>query len=793
MNNALNGNFAEIRQPQGPIEDASDFSSGSITFMSVFMAVLKRPWIVFLSLLIVLVPLSFYLLNLSTVYKSFASVMISIREASFFDPVSIVGGTRSDVKPSRYYTSIIASRAFRDEVAQQINSLNPQMPTDSIANIVNSSIGYSISRNESGFMEIYATSQSKEFALLLAETAVDKFKARSVALEREDAIHLSEFINNQVENISKKLEQAEEALQSFLSQKNLITVSVETGITQELFKLESNLNEAKANLEMINININSFDKQINELLFKLPNESKVVDDAKIFKLKDRLAEIRRTLDNAESLGLSQAEIKVLIVDRDHVRSELISSLTPTTLDNNNGTSNVSITLQKFEEELESALLQQTNFQNKVQFYNIQIERFRADHPNLSEDILTFASLSRAKEVLKKTLDILLEKREEMRIRVESEMGGGIKVIDAPRVPDQPIARKRTQKLLLGILAALALGIALTVIIDRFDDTIKDENDIHQSFGLSVFGTIPSLDDDKYGGLRYDRYSRKKDENIDTGNNLNVKNDSFSKKLLKYYSEKSPIAEAYRSLRINLQFLANDKAKKVFVISSPSASEGKSLTTSNLGISFARGGSKTLIIDCDLRKSVMHKYFEVERKPGLTNYLYGEVELNDIIHDVDVDNLFIITAGSSPSNPAGLLASEKMRKLLEELRPQFDFILIDTPPILVCSDSRILGEVADGMIGIVKVESTNARALNHSIEMTNHLNIEIVGIILNQVEFRFGRAYYYTYRYYKPYSYYSGYYYKRAYYDYTEGEDGEKIKVPRSGKGERKKQSDSKKV
>ncbi|MBC8465972.1 polysaccharide biosynthesis tyrosine autokinase [bacterium] len=788
----MNDNFAEMRQYQMPGEDASGFSPDGITFMSVLLAVIKRPWIIVSSILIVIVPLLFYLLSISTVYKSSATVMVSVRESSFLDAVSLVEGGRSDAKSENYYTSILESRAYRDDVAKQIIILNPDMPKDSIASASRNGIGYYSNRRKPGFIQIYANSRSKAFAKLLAETALDKFKARSIDLQREDAIHISDFINNQVESISEKLSIAEEELQLFLNQKNLILVGTETGITHELFELELKNNEAKANLEMIAININYFDQQMNDLLNKLTDENKAVDETKIIQLKSRLAEIRRALDNAVSLKLNQAQIQVLKVERDGLRSELIGYLTPTSPDHKGSVSNVGVTLQKLEEELEGAFLKQTEFQNQVTFYGLQIERFRKEHPNLSGDILTYASLSRAKEVLRKTLDILLEKREEIRIRVESEMGG-IKVIDAPRLPNLPIARKRMQKLIIGILAALGLGVVASVILDRFDNTIKDENDIHRSYDFTVFGTIPAIDDDRYQGLRYDKYSRKRDDKF----KIDIKQDGAdskgNEKLLFNYSEKSPIAEAYRSLKINLQFLATDKAKKMFVISSPSASEGKSMTTSNLGISFARGGARTLIIDCDLRKSVQHKHFDVKKKPGLTNYLYGEVELKDIIRDIDVDHLSVIPAGASPSNPAGLLASEKMHTLLDELRSQFDFILIDTPPILVCSDSRIIAEYVDGMIVIAKVESTNIKALDHSIQLTKHLNIDILGIILNQVEFRFGRAYYYTYRYYKPYSYYSGYYYKRAYYDYTEGEEGEKVRVPRSGKGERNKISSSKKV
>ncbi len=786
----MNNNSTEMGKRQFSMDESDVGSSDAITVMSVFLSVLKRPWILIVSFLVVLAPLMFYLMNVSTIYKSSATVMVSVRGSSIMDAVSVVEGTSSNSKSEKYYTSILDSRAFRDDVADVIVSKLPDLPTDSLRSVVRRSIGYEVNRREPGFIDIYATSQSTSFALLLAETALDRFKYRSINLEREDVIHISEFINSQVESISSSLGKAEEELQVFLSKKNLVLVDVDAGITQELFILEQKHNESKANLEMIKINIASYDLQLNNLLNELAENSTNVSDQRISVIKDRLAEIRETLTYQSSLKLSESEIKSLDDSREQLRAELLSLVVPTSKEDDGSSFNVGVTIQRLEKELEQSLLHQTEYQNQVTFYGLQIKRFRDEHPNLSEDILTYASLSRAKTVLQKTLDILLEKREEVRIRIESEMGG-IKTIDAPLKPDIPLARKRLQKLLLGIIAALGLGIGISVIVDRFDDTIKDESDIQNMLGLAVFGTIPSLDDEKFGKWKYDRYSQLKDERVEDFKKGDNPDNKVNKKLLKYYSEKAPIAEAYRSLKINLQFLANDTHKKVFVISSPSASEGKSLTSANLGISFARGGSKTIIVDCDLRKSSQHKNLETDRKPGLTNYLYGENTLEEVIRNVDIENLSLISAGSSPTNPAGLLASEKMHELIETLRGMYDFVLVDSPPVLVCSDSRILAEFVDGMIMIAKVESTDAKALKHAVALTHHLDIEISGVILNQVDFKFGRAYYYTYRYYKPYSYYSGYYYKRAYYDYTESEAGERTKVPGTGKTIRKKRTEKK--
>lgn len=786
----MNNDFSEMDRKQLSTSESFEGSSDAISLMSIFLSVLKRPWILIISSLVVLAPLMFYLMNVSTIYKSSASVMVSVRGSSIMDAVSLVEGASSNSKSEKYYTSILDSRVFRDDVADVIVSKFPNLPSDSLRHRIRRDIGYEVNRREPGFIDMYAISESPSFALILAETALDRFKYRSINLEREDAMHIAEFINNQVESISRSLGKAEEDLQSFLAQKNMVLVDVEAGITQELFILEQKHNEAKANLEMININIASYDRQLNNLLNELTENGSSASDNRIEAIKERLAEIRTTLTNQSALNLKDSEIQTLNDRREKLRLELLNLVAPTSKDDDASKFNVGITIQRLEKELEQSLLQQTDYKNQETFYELQIKRFREEHPNLSEDILTYASLSRAKTVLQKTLDILLEKREEMRIRIESEMGG-IKIIDAPREPELPLARKRLQKLIIGILAALGLGIGLSVIIDRFDDTIKDEDEIHKMLGLSVFGTIPSLDDEKFGKWKYDRYSQLKDDRIDDFKKGDSPNSTVNKKLLKYYSEKAPIAESYRSLKINLEFLANDTHKKVFVITSPSASEGKSLTSANLGISFARGGSKTIIIDCDLRKSSQHRNLETDRKPGLTEYLYGEKTLEEVIRDVDVENLHLIPGGSSPTNPAGLLASEKMRNLLETLKGMYDYVLVDTPPVLECSDSRILADFADGMIMIVKVESTDAKALKHAVDLTRHLDIEILGVILNQVDFKFGRAYYYTYRYYNPYSYYSGYYYKRAYYDYTENESGERVKVPGTGKSIRKKRTEKK--
>lgn len=748
--------------------NVEDVSSGvginGNTFTFVVFSILKRPWILILSLLVVSVPLWFYLSNINTIYRSQALIMVSVRGSSVLDAMSLVADARyrQNIKTENYYTSILESWAYKDEIAKAILQGHPEMPPDSVKRIVNQSIRYTKNPSEEGFLVIYANSLDKEFAYFMAKTALDKYQERLINLEKMEAEDIRDFIDIQIEHIRDNLRDAEESLQNFLTTKSILISDVEAGITRELSDLERGHNEARARLDLVNSNIESYQKQMSLLLDNIGTDNRISRDKDILKLKERLEEIRITLYNADKQKLTEKQVYQLNEERTQVRNQLVSAVITSASSKDGDFANISLTMQKLQTEVEANLLERTKYENEAGFYKHQIDQFRRDHPHLSEDILTFASLSRNKEVLEKTLDILLEKREEIRIRIASE-GGGIKVIDEPLIPDRPLSRKTRQILLFGILVGLTLGLVISVLVERFDNTIKDENDIRQNFGLTVFGTIPSLDKTFVGD---DPSQRLKSEAKSSHSRQSTADAS---KLIYNFSRRSSIAEAYRSLKIAIQFVANDQNRKVIVISSPSSSEGKSLTTGNLGVSFAQGGSKTLIVDCDLRRSIQHKYFQQPRKPGLTDYLYGDVKLDEIIQETSASKLHLVTGGRSPFNPAELLASKKMQEFIILMREKYDFILLDTPPLLACADPRILAEFADGMILIAKVDSTNIKAFHHAVNLNKHLNIEVLGVVLNQIDLKFARTYYYAYRYYKPYSYYSGYHYQNDKY-YVNNDD-----------------------
>ncbi|EYE87668.1 hypothetical protein Q428_11955 [Fervidicella metallireducens AeB] len=218
-------------------------------------------------------------------------------------------------------------------------------------------------------------------------------------------------------------------------------------------------------------------------------------------------------------------------------------------------------------------------------------------------------------------------------------------------------------------------------------------------------------------------------------------------LITYNSPKSPITEAYRTLRTNIQFSSFDEKVKVIVITSTGPGEGKSTTSSNLAVTMAQGGNKTLLIDCDLRKSMLHRKFNLSNEIGLTNLLVDELNLDRVIQNTRVENLSILTAGTKPPNPAELLGSEKMSSFVQEMKKIYDYIIIDTPPVIMVTDAQILSQYADGVLLVVASGEAEKDAVLRSKELLQKVDAKILGVVLNKIDASSKGRYNYYYQYY----------------------------------------------
>ncbi|HSJ65536.1 MAG TPA: polysaccharide biosynthesis tyrosine autokinase [Gemmatimonadaceae bacterium] len=305
----------------------------------------------------------------------------------------------------------------------------------------------------------------------------------------------------------------------------------------------------------------------------------------------------------------------------------------------------------------------------------------------------------------------------------------VEIVDEAPRPGAPIAPNRKRIYLTAMIFGALLGLASAVAVEQLDDSVKSPDEARERFDLTVLGTIPQIKE--AGAAR--RLA-----------------DGASHRLVTHLDPRSPVAEAYRSLRTNLAFARAHEALKTIVLTSPGPADGKSTTVANLAITFAQQGQRTLLIDADLRRAVLDKLFGAPREPGLTDVLVGRVPLAQVLSETAITNLHVLGSGPFPPNPSELLGSQAMRDVLRDAQAEFDIVLLDSPPLLAVTDAAVLSTMVDGAILVVRMGSTPRTSVRRAISQLQTVHGRLVGTVLNDVDFRaglYGGGYGYYYYYY----------------------------------------------
>ena len=226
----------------------------------------------------------------------------------------------------------------------------------------------------------------------------------------------------------------------------------------------------------------------------------------------------------------------------------------------------------------------------------------------------------------------------------------------------------------------------------------------------------------------------------------------SEALVALSDPKSPIAEAYRTVRTNLQFMNLDQSKKCFLVTSAGPGEGKSTTVANLGVTMAMAGNRTLLVDTDLRRPILHKLFAIPNTVGLTSVLAGQAKVESAIQSGRLANLYFLTSGPLPPNPAEILMAPPMADFLEFARANYDVVILDSPPVISVSDALVLGSLADGVVLVIRSGQYPYGFIRQAKSQLEGVKATLLGTVLNSVDFKHDGYYYYQYYYYHYYGY-----------------------------------------
>ena len=342
----------------------------------------------------------------------------------------------------------------------------------------------------------------------------------------------------------------------------------------------------------------------------------------------------------------------------------------------------------------------------------------------------YLQLYREVEVKQQLYTALLNSYQQLRIAKAGEIGN-VRIVDTAVEPLQPIAPKKLQILILSIFLGGFLGTLIALLRNMMRSGIKDAAQIENELDIPVYATVPR------SAIQESRVKLlKKKKSIP---------------ILAVKDSDDIAVESIRSIRTTIHFSLTEAKNNIIAISGPAPEVGKSFIAANLGAILAQGGKKVLVMDGDMRRGYLHKYFNQDTAPGLSELLLGTHTLEQVIKADSYEGLYFISRGKNPSNPAELLSSQKFQALLSELSAQFDHILIDTPPALAVTDGVIIAQSAGVNLLVVRHAKTQMKELELTINRFEQAKVKVNGVILNDVQrgsggYGYGYGYNYNYHY-----------------------------------------------
>lgn len=572
-------------------------------------------------------------------------------------------------------------------------------------------------------VEIAVESQSPKEAALIANIYATAYRELNLAINRIQLTAIKDFLAKQREEKLAELSNVEETLLAYQEQKGIVQ------LPEQARSLIAQVSDFEAKMNATKIDMTITEKMLNEYKSELNKQDPEIKDyiesfatePYIRNLQTQIADLKTQKDRAMSSSGNTQRKNELLKDYDQKIEELKNKLN----------SQLSVYRAGI---LASSPAEIKDLTRKVLEEEIKYQSLQASYRKLSEIVADYdkrlnrlptstidlARLQREQSAYEK-LFTQVEQRYQEAIINEQSVPGNVLVVDEALLPLSPSKPNRLYIVIIGFVLGLGFSFGFIMIRNHFDNTIKTPEDISNR-NINILAWIPQI------------------EGLDSNN-----------KEFEFIVAKKPDAsasEAYRALRTRIKFSKIDKESlKVILITSPTSQEGKTTTTVNLAGSLAQANMKTLILDADLRKPRVHTVFNHKRFPGFTDYFFGQASFEEIIRKTTLNNLYYVSAGTIPPNPSEILGSNQMESFIEKLKNNFDYVIIDSPPLIAVTDSEILAQIADGTMLVVSANQTEMELLEKSVEILKRDKSSFLGVLLNNFSYRAGYSSYYKYYYY----------------------------------------------
>lgn len=628
-------------------------------------------------------------------------------------------------------------------------------PVEAVAQRVRGSVEFTPQR-ESDIIRITARSRNKREAAIVANVYADVYKEENLNASRTQSTALREFLESRLGEQRSSLTLVEDSIKQFMESSGIVSLDASSSdLVQQLSQLEASRNALDIDIQTLSQRLVSYKEQLPQQEQNVSKTMGSANDPYIRLLQDQIAklEIQRDVIIAqndprvlgeelykEKLEDINSQISSLRAKLSSRSNELISSLLPA------GSGATESDPLGYLKQLKQNILQSTLELESMAAKRVALDRILRELEDrfgrIPRQSIKFAKLQRSRMSTEKLYLLVEEKYNEASIKEKSEFGY-VDIIDRATIPGRPQSPDMRRNLLMGLLMGLVVGVGVVFLLDLLDIRVRTPEGLRRRGYLTLTEVAPMEEE-----LRKLRGTHKFPQGVKW----------LDEHLALIFNPMSFMAESYRRLRTTILHFQLSKPMQVMLVTSPNAGEGKSVTVSNLAISFAETQKRVLLLDVDLRRPTIHSSFGLVPQPGLTELLQGKVSFEDVVRRDVVENLDVICCGGMIRNPSKVLASDAMKQLLKEARKTYAMIFIDTPPVLIVNEAAVLAGLVDGVVLVVTSGTTRFATLDRATEFLRNAGGTILGVVLNKYDPKktYGR-FYGTHRYghYGPdYNYYS---------------------------------------
>ena len=539
-------------------------------------------------------------------------------------------------------------------------------------------------------------------AAKIANALGEAYIKQNVEFTSSTTKEASTFLTQQLAEQRAKLEKSEQALQAYREQTDSVSLEERQNVVVQRL---ADLNAAVTRANTARIQKESAYNQVRAALENpaaIDTVPLILSNPFVQQQKTELAALQRQRAQlSEKLGPNHPDMVKVGVAIENAEARIKAE--------------VAQIVSSMRSDYEAAMAEERSL-------TATLNRQKGEAQVLNRTGIEYGVLQRDNDANRQMFEALLKRTQETGISEELK-AGNIRVIDQAETPRAPVSPNTFNNLLLGLLGGLALAVGLAFAFEYGDDRIKNPDELKKSLGLPFLGMVPAL------------FDKSITTPLITGGAPNL------------------FGESFRSIRTNVLFSSADEGSRLVVVTSSAPGEGKTAVSTNLSLALAQSGHRVLLIDADMRKPRVHEVFSQPLAPGLSNLLVGDKQVSEAIKESPQQGLWMMPAGTFPPNPAELLGSKKFRDLTLFLQQYFDWVIIDTPPVMAVTDASIAANLAHGVLFVVGAEMTSKRVAQRAVEQLEMSQARFLGAVLNRVDLEHN-AYYYS-RYYRPE--YGGYY------------------------------------